>query len=140
MKRCVAETENVRKRAEKQVAESRLFGIQKFAKDLLEVADILEKAVEASPVKESTSHEVHAMHEGLAMTQTQLQKVFSKNGLVRVTPLGESFDPNLHEALYQIPAAAAQGKDAGTVGSVERVGYSLHNRTLRAAQVGVVSE
>ena len=102
------------------------------------MADVLEKAVDASP-NDSASHEVVAMHEGLVLTQTQLQKVFAANSLVRVSPLGEPFDPNLHEAVYQIPASAAPGKAADTVGSVERVGYSLNHRTLRAAQVGVVT-
>ncbi|XP_065197842.1 grpE protein homolog 1, mitochondrial-like [Sycon ciliatum] len=140
LKRCLAETENVRKRAEKQVGDSRLFGIQKFAKDLLEVADILEKAIDSSPAKPSSAPEILAMHEGLAMTQTQLQKVFTSNGLVRTSPLGETFDPNLHEAIYQIPAAAAEGKKAGAIAAVARVGYTLNQRTLRAAQVGVVAE
>ena len=75
------------------------------------------------------------LYEGLQMTQTSMQKVFTKHGLVQIAPPeGEKFDPNLHEALFTQPA---EGKTAGTVVTVTKVGYLLRGRTLRPAVVGV---
>ena len=120
----------------KQSEDARLFGIQGFSKDLLEVADILEKATTSVPQDEITKN-VHlkSLFEGLEMTGVQLQKVFTKNGLERLEPVDEKFDPFSHEALFQQPFP---GKENGTVAVVTKVGYKLHGRTLRPALVGVV--
>ncbi|VDP14488.1 unnamed protein product [Soboliphyme baturini] len=134
--RSLAETENLRRRMLRQVEEAKAFGIQNFCKDMLEIADILQIAVNAIP--ESTlnsSQEVKNLHEGMVMTKTQLLKIFAKHGLVQENPLGMKFDPNIHEAVFEIPDPK---KEPGTVAVVQKVGYLLHNRTLRAAQVGVV--
>lgn len=136
-KRSLAEMENVRQRMQKQINDAKLFGIQGFCKDLLEVADILTKANESVPRDEVTEANPHLknLFEGLTMTETQLQKVFTRNGLEMINPPeGEKFDPNFHEALFeqQVP-----GKESGTVAVVTKVGYKLHSRTLRPALVGV---
>lgn len=68
------------------------------------------------------------------MTESQLIKVFNRHGLVKIDPLGEKFDPNLHEAMFQLPAA---DKEPGTVAVVTKIGYKLHERTVRPAIVGV---
>lgn len=132
--RSLAENENVRRRAKKQLEDSKLYAIQSFCKDLLEVADILEKATESVPKEElSKSSHLKSLFNGLTMTETQLQKVFKSHGLEKVHPLNEKFDPNFHEALFQLP-----GEISGTVAVVQKTGYRLHGRPLRAALVGVV--
>ena len=134
--RALAETENVRQRMTKQVEEAKLYGIQGFSKDILEVADTLEKATESVPKEELEEHvnpPLSALYDGLKLTEAELQKVFSKNGLKKIDGVGENFDPNFHEALFELP-----GEKHGTVAVVSRVGYMLHGRTIRAAKVGVV--
>lgn len=111
-------------------------GIQGFCKDLLEVADILEKATESVPKEEVTSQNPHLknLYDGLVMTEVQIQKVFTKHGLAKLNPDGQKFDPYEHEALFHAPV---EGKEPGTVAIVTKVGYKLHGRTLRPALVGV---
>lgn len=111
-------------------------GIQGFCKDLLEVADILGKATESVPKEEVTSENPHLknLYDGLVMTEVQIQKVFTKHGLVRLNPDGQKFDPYEHEALFHAPV---EGKEPGSVAIVTKVGYKLHGRTLRPALVGV---
>lgn len=142
-KRSLAETENVRQRMMKQVQEAKLFGIQGFCKDLLEVADVLGKATESVPSdllsgsgSDTAIDALRRLHEGLQLTETQLCAVFARHGLVKIDPaLGEKFDPNFHEALFQQPIM--KDESAGTVAIVSKVGYKLHERTLRPALVGV---
>lgn len=135
-KRSLADNENILSRSRKQIDEARLFGIQTFSKDLLEVADILGKATESVPKEEIEKNiSLKNLYDGLLMTEAQLQKVFNKNGLEKINPLNEKFDPYSHEALFQIPFP---DKEKGTVAVVEKVGYKLHGRTLRPALVGVV--
>ncbi|XP_030841720.1 grpE protein homolog 1, mitochondrial-like [Strongylocentrotus purpuratus] len=138
-KRALAETENVRMRFTKQLNDSKIYSISGFCKDLLEVADILGKATTSVP-KDAVSGADANIHlknlfEGLVMTETQLQKVFAKNKLEVINPVNnEKFDPHIHEALFQIPVP---DKEPGTVAVVEKLGYKLHERTLRPALVGV---
>ncbi|XP_048399581.2 grpE protein homolog 1, mitochondrial [Stegostoma tigrinum] len=136
-KRALADAENLRQRSQKLVEEAKLYGIQGFCKDLLEVADILEKATESVPKEELTGQNPHlkSLYEGLIMTEGQLQKVFCKHGLVKLNPLGARFDPYEHEALFHTPV---EGKEPGSVALVTKIGYKLHGRTLRPALVGVV--
>lgn len=102
-KRSLADKENLRMRLTKQIEDAKLFGIQGFCKDLLDVADILGKATESVPKNEITERNPHlkSLYEGLTMTESQLHKVFKKHGLVSLNPLNEKFDPNQHEALFQ---------------------------------------
>ncbi|XP_026765930.3 grpE protein homolog 1, mitochondrial [Pangasianodon hypophthalmus] len=136
-KRALADMENLRQRGQKLVDDAKLYGIQGFCKDLLEVADILEKATQSVPKEEVTSQNPHLknLYDGLVMTQVQIQKVFTKHGLVKLDPAGLKFDPYEHEALFHIPF---EGQEPGTVAMVTKVGYKLHGRTLRPALVGVV--
>lgn len=135
-KRSLADNENILQRGRKQIQEAKLFGIQGFSKDLLEVADILEKATDSVPKEEIENNSfLKSMFEGLQLTGTQLQKVFYKNGLEKISPMGEKFDPHYHEALFQVDLP---DKEDGTVAIVEKVGYKLHERSLRPALVGVV--
>lgn len=134
--RSLAEGENIRKRGLKQVSDTKLYAIQGLAKDLLDVADILEKATESVPEEERAKNEyLKIIHEGVVMTEIELQKVFKKHGLEKIDPLDEPFDPNFHEALFQFPFP---GKKSGTVADVQKIGYKIHGRALRAAKVGVV--
>ncbi|XP_044040626.1 grpE protein homolog 1, mitochondrial [Siniperca chuatsi] len=135
-KRALADTENLRRRSQNMIEDAKLYGIQGFCKDLLEVADILEKATESVPKEEVTSQNPHLknLYDGLVMTEVQIQKVFTKHGLVKLNPDGQKFDPYEHEALFHAPV---EGKEPGTVAIVTKVGYKLHGRTLRPALVGV---
>ena len=136
--RSLAEIENTRNRMTRLVNDSKKFGIQSFSKDIIEVADILEKAMESVPsdeLKNNSNPHLSSLYSGLIMTKNELQKVFTKNGLERIEPLGELFDPVLHEALFELP-----GDHPGTVGSVSKVGYLLNGRTIRPALVGVVKK
>ncbi|XP_056411045.1 grpE protein homolog 1, mitochondrial isoform X2 [Hyla sarda] len=136
-KRALADTENLRQRSQKMVEDAKLFGIQGFCKDLLEVADILEKATQSVPKEEIKDDNPHLknLYEGLVMTEGQMQKVFKKHGVIKLNPVGAKFDPYEHEALFHTPV---EGKEPGTVALVTKVGYKLHERTLRPALVGVV--
>lgn len=122
------------------VNDAKVFGIQGFCKDLLEVADILRLALEHTPKEISTDMKVlakdfTALHQGLVMIEDRMQKIFSKNGLLQIKPNeGEKFDPNFHEALFQ---AKLPEKQSGTIIQVMKTGYRLHDRVIRAAQVGV---
>merc|ERR1712235_28927 len=120
-RRSIAENDNMRKRLTKQIEDAKVFGIQGFCKDLLDVADVLSKAVEAS----QAGNDVKDMVEGLRLTQTQLLQVFGRHGLSQITPVVAEtrFDPNQHEALFQIPAPP--NVEANIVMDVQKIGYSL---------------
>lgn len=102
-KRALADGENLRSRLTKQIAEAKVFGIQSFCKDLLDVADVLNKATETVPKEEINDKNPHlkSLYEGLLMTEAQLKAVFKRHGLDTVNPLNEKFNPNFHEALFQ---------------------------------------
>lgn len=135
-KRALADGENMRKRLMKQIDEAKIYGIQSFCKDLLEVADVLSKATECVPKEEVTDSNPHLknLYEGLIMTEAQLQKVFKRHGLNPLNPIDEKFDPNFHEALFQ---QEVEGKTPGTIVVVSKIGYKLHDRVVRPALVGV---
>lgn len=139
----MAETENTRNRMRKEVENMKIYGIQGFCKDLLEVADVLNLAiVNTDPSKDSSNDPIDlkaklkSMHNGLYMTEICLLKIFEKHGLVRILPKeGEKFDPNMHEAIFRIPIPE---KESGTINVMTKTGFKLHDRVIRAAQVGVV--
>ncbi|CAH2100998.1 unnamed protein product [Euphydryas editha] len=136
-KRALADGENVRRRMLKQVEDAKSFAIQSFCKDLLDVADTLSVAAESVPEGvegEGAPAALRSLRDGLKLTRAQLQQVFSRHGLVAVSPLREKFDPNLHEALFQ---QEVEGAEPGTVVTVSKVGYKLHERCVRPALVGV---
>ncbi|KAK4882576.1 hypothetical protein RN001_005895 [Aquatica leii] len=135
-KRSLADSENLRSRLMKQIGDAKIFGIQSFCKDLLDVADVLSKATESVPKEEISDKNPHLknLYEGLMMTEAQLKAVFKRHGLEPVDPLNEKFDPNYHEALFQ---QEVEGKVPGSVVVVSKIGYKLHDRVIRPALVGV---
>ena len=138
--RSLAEQENVRRIAKKDVESARSFSIKSFAKSLLDSADNLERALEAVPEdlrKDTDKHAVLAtLYEGIAMTQDGLLKAFESNGLVKFGQVGEKFDPKQHDALFDY---ADPAKEAGTIGQLMKTGYMLKSRVLRPAEVGVIN-
>jgi len=135
-KRSLADSENLRKRLTKQIEDAKVFGIQSFCKDLLEVADTLGHATSAVPKDEikATNPHLKNLFEGLTMTKDSLHQVFKRHGLEVVDPINEKFNPNLHEALFQ---KECQDVDPDTVVQVTKVGYKLRDRCIRPALVGV---
>ena len=104
---------------------------------MLEVADVLNLAVESVPKDVAGGDNVHlkTLYSGVTMTEEQLQKVFNRNGMYQIKPEeGDGFDPNLHEALF---AHEVPGKESNTIMAVEKIGYRLQDRTIRPALVGV---
>ncbi|XP_076928029.1 grpE protein homolog 2, mitochondrial-like isoform X2 [Bidens hawaiensis] len=142
--RAYADTENIMDRTKRESENSKKFAIQSFAKSLLDVADNLDRA--SSVVKESfakidaandTSGAVPLLKtllEGVEMTEKQLAEVFKKFGVEKYDPLNEEFDPNRHNAVFQVPD---ETKSPDTVAVVLKAGYMLHDRIIRPAEVGV---
>ncbi|KAF9158955.1 Mitochondrial matrix cochaperone [Actinomortierella ambigua] len=137
--RTLADMENLRARTTKEVNNTKDYAIQKFAKDLLDTADILALALKNVPAEEiaesSTNTHLKNLHTGLSMTRDELLKTFKRYGVEPYDPINEKFDPNLHQANFQVPIP---GKEAGTVFDVQKIGYMIKGRVLRPAQVGVV--
>jgi molecular chaperone GrpE len=134
--RAVAEAENTKKRAETSNNDARAYAIQKFARDLLGVADNLERALQAAP-KNADAGEV-GLVTGLELTQKSLLQAFESNNLKRVAPEpGEAFDPHLHQAMMEQPSDTVQG---GQVLQTLQPGYALFGRTVRPAMVVVAAK
>ncbi len=135
--RIAAEMENLRKRTERELERTRKFGVANFAGDLLGVADNLRRALDAAAIAKMPDHAdepVRSLVEGVQMTETGLLAAFEKHGVRRIEPLGEAFDYNFHQAMFEIEDA---GLAPGTVAQVLQPGYAIEDRVLRAAMVGV---
>ena len=133
--RALAETENLRRRAERDVGDARQYAVSRFAGDLVGVADNLERALASVPAEAArASAALKTLADGVALTGRELLQVFEKHGIRRIEPLGERFDPHLHEALFE---AADPSVPSGTVSTVVSPGYVIGSRPLRAAKVGV---
>lgn len=134
--RTLAEMENLRKRTEREVADSRLYSIASFARDVFGVADNMRRALDAvSPdLRSSAEAGVKALIDGVELTERELQKVLEKNGIRQFSPGGEKFDPNVHQAMFEVPNPSVP---AGSVVEVVQPGYMLGERVLRPAMVGV---
>lgn len=134
--RTLAEMENLRKRTEREVADSRLYGITSFARDVLGVADNMRRALEAVAPELRTSAQsgAKALVDGVELTERELLKALEKNGVRQFTPQREKFDPNLHQAMFEVPDATVP---AGSVVQVVQPGYMIGERVLRPALVGV---
>jgi molecular chaperone GrpE len=131
--RALAETENVRRRAERERTDALRFGAGNIAKDLLSVADNLRRALDSAPAApdEATKN----LLAGVAATERELMAAFERNGIRRVEPkLGDRFDPNQHEAMFEVPNT---GHAAGSIVQVLQPGYMIQDRLLRPAMVGV---
>jgi len=134
--RAVADAENTKRRAETQQNDARAYAIQRFAKDLLGVADTLERGLAAAP--KDAEGPTAAMVTGLELTQKSLLSAFEANGLTRVDPApGDAFDPHLHQAMMEQPSDTVPG---GAVIQTLQPGYALFGRTVRAAMVVVAAK
>ena len=134
--RAVAETDNVRKRAEREVAEARAYGIANFARDAIGVADNLARALDAiAPEARANADEtLKALLDGVDLTRREMRNTLKKHGVRELDPSGEKFDPNFHQAMYEVPDPEAA---AGTVVQVMQTGYAIGDRVLRPALVAV---
>ncbi|WP_420402979.1 nucleotide exchange factor GrpE [Nisaea sp.] len=133
--RTLAELENTRKRAERDIAQARKFAITDFARDLLSASDNLRRALDSAPDdRDELDITVKNLVIGVEMTEKELLGVFEKHGIRKVDPLGDKFDYNLHQAMFEVPDDKTE---PGTVVQVMQPGYVLQDRLLRAAMVGV---
>jgi len=134
--RSLAEMENLRRRTDRQVDDARVYGIANFARDTLGVADNMRRALDAvtPELRESADTAVKALVEGVELTERELLKVLEKHGVKKLEPLGTKFDPNLHQAMYEVPDPSVP---AGTVAQVVQAGYTIGDRVLRPALVAV---
>jgi molecular chaperone GrpE len=134
--RTLAEMENLRRRTEREVTDSRQYGIASFARDILAVADNMDRALQAldHEIREKVDAGVKAMLDGVELTERELHKVLEKHGVKKFEPKGEKFDPNLHQAMYEVADGAAP---PGTVAQVVQAGYMIGERVLRPALVAV---
>jgi molecular chaperone GrpE len=151
--RTLADMENLRERTARQAAEARQFAVQNLVEQLCDVADNLERAAGAVPADALAADPAAAasldaaapalaralgllrgLREGVALTDSILMGVLAREGVERYDPLGAEFDPNLHNALFEVPDPA---RAPGTVAAVIKKGYTLHGRAVRAADVGV---
>lgn len=137
----LADQENTRRIAQNDVGQAKKFAIKSFAKSLLDVSDNLERALQAVPdgmEKNKDEHPVLAnLYEGIELTGQGLSKAFEANGLFKYGEVGEPFDPNKHNALFEYPDPK---QTPGTVGQVIKPGFMLSDRVLRPAEVGVVKK
>jgi molecular chaperone GrpE len=130
--RYAADAENTKRRAEREANDARAYAIQKFARDLLDAADNLARALEHAP-KDSADAAVKTLVMGVEMTEKALQTAFERNGLKRLNPAkGDKFDPNLHQAMMEQPI---EGQAPGSVVQVMQTGYELLGRLVRPAMV-----
>lgn len=135
--RALAETENTRRRSERELADMSKYAVTNFARDLVNVLENLQRATEAIPPELRTNQPaVASLATGVEMTLKELLTTFERYGIVRIDPMGQKFDHNYHQAVAQIDAP---GAEAGTVVQVLQAGYSIHDRLLRPAMVAVAA-
>ena len=136
MLRTLAEMENLRKRTSREVADARIYGITGFARDVLEIADNLQRALDAVPAEARANADpgLKALIEGVELTERSLHNTLEKNGVKKLDPSGGKFDPNFHQAMFEVPDPSVP---AGTVVQVVQAGYTIGDRVLRPALVGV---
>jgi len=136
MLRTLAEMENLRKRTAREVSDARTYGISGFARDVLDIADNLQRALDAVPAEARAAADpgLKALIEGVELTERSLHNALEKNGVRKFDPAGEKFDPNVHQAMYEVPDPSVP---AGTIAQVIQSGYMIGERVLRPALVGV---
>jgi molecular chaperone GrpE len=132
-----AETQNVRRRLEKDVADAKAYGATGFARDILSVADNLARALDAIPDSLREDEAMKGLVTGLEATGRELDKVFAQHGISRIAAVGLPLDPNQHQAMLEIPTNDAE---PGTVVQEMMPGYMIRDRLLRAAMVGVAKK
>ncbi len=136
MLRTLAEMENLRRRTAKEVADARSYGIAAFARDVLDIADNLQRALDAvtAEARAAADPGLKALIEGVELTERSLHATLEKNGVKKFDPTGEKFDPNFQQAMYEVPDPSVP---SGTVVQVVQAGYTIGERVLRPALVGV---
>jgi molecular chaperone GrpE len=134
--RTLAEMENLRQRTRREVADSKIYGITGFARDVLDIADNLQRALDALPAetRELADPMMKTLIEGVELTERSLLNALEKNGVKKFDPLGEKFNPNFQQAMYEVPDPSVP---SGTVVQVVQAGYMIGERVLRPALVGV---
>jgi molecular chaperone GrpE len=134
--RTLAEMENLRRRTEREVTDARLYGVASFARDVLVVADNMRRALDAVPPEARADEDagMKSLVDGVELTERELLKALEKNGVRQFTPQGEKFDPNVHQAMYEVPDVSVP---AGSIVQVVQPGYMIGERVLRPALVGV---
>lgn len=134
--RTLAEMENLRRRTEREAADARLYAVTAFARDMLSVADNLRRALDSLPaeVRAAADASIRTMVEGVELTERELLKTLERHGVRKREPIGEKFDPNFDQAMFEVPDAT---KPNGTVVQVIQPGYVIGERVLRPSSVGV---
>jgi len=132
-----AETQNVRRRLEKDISDARTYGATGFARDILSVADNLARALDAIPEAMREDEATKGLVAGLEATGRELEKVFAQHGITRIAAKGLPLDPNQHQAMLEIPTDEAE---PGTIVQEMMAGYMIGERLLRAAMVGVAKK
>jgi molecular chaperone GrpE len=134
--RTLADMENMRRRTEREVTDARAYGIANFARDMLTVADNFQRAIDNVPaeVREGAEPAFKALIEGIELTERDMLKALERHGVKRLEPQGQKFDPNVHQAMFEVPD---QSVPSGTVVQVVQTGYVIGDRVLRPALVGV---
>jgi len=134
--RVAAEMENLRRRTAREIVDARTYAVTNFARDMLSVSDNLRRALEASPLDEASSGNagIKSLVEGVEMTERSMLTALERHGVKKLNPQGERFDPNFHQAMYEVPNAELP---ANTVVAVVQSGFSIGDRVLRPAMVGV---
>lgn len=134
--RAMAEMENLRRRTEREIADTRQYAVSSFAREILTVGDNLRRALDAVPADQRKAAEgaLSALLEGVEITERELLKILSKHGVAVVEPAGQRFDPNLHQAMFEVADASVP---AGTIVNVIQPGYTIGDRVLRPAMVSV---
>lgn len=136
MLRTLAEMENLRKRTQKEIADGKTYAISNFAREVLDIADSLQRALDAVPADTRAAADpgLKALIEGVELTERSLHNTLEKNGVKKFDPAGEKFDPNFQQAMYEVPDSSVP---AGTVVQVVQAGYTIGERVLRPALVAV---
>ncbi len=134
--RTLADMENLRRRTEREVSDAKIYGIASFARDMLTFVDNLARALEAVPMpaREAADPALQTFVEGIALTERDFVSRLQRFGVKKIEPLGKKFDPNLQEALFEIPDESVA---SGTVMQVVEQGFTIGDRVLRPAKVGV---
>jgi molecular chaperone GrpE len=134
--RTLADIENLRRRTEREVADARAYAVTNFARDMLNVADNVRRAIESLPAeaRQGADGALQGLIEGIELTERDLLKTLERHGVRKLEPQGQKFDPNLHQAMFEVPNAEVPN---GTVVQVVQSGYVIGDRVLRPALVGV---
>ncbi len=134
--RLAAEIENLRKRMEREIADTRAYAITKFARDMLTVTDSLNRAMLVLPAeaRDTADGPMKSLIEGIELTEREMQRLLAVHGVRQIEAEGQKFDPHKHQAMFEVPDAT---RPEGTVVQVVQTGYAIGDRVLRPAMVGV---